>query len=43
MTDQEKLEKYMKGEYMFSPPAVCTAAWGTTAWIKYIDHSAGWR
>ena len=33
-----KREAYQRGLYKFSPPPVCTAAWGEDDWIAYITH-----
>jgi hypothetical protein len=37
----EKMAKYLAGEYTFKAPPVCTAHWTDTDWVKYIDAYNG--
>jgi hypothetical protein len=43
LTEDEKRELYRRGRYAFSAPAVCTAQWDDTTWIKYIDAAGLWQ
>lgn len=37
-----KLYAYIRGQYRFKAPGVCTRLWTDENWIAFIDSYKGW-
>tara|TARA_R100000656_G_C3895331_1_gene117537 strand:- start:149 stop:283 length:135 start_codon:yes stop_codon:yes gene_type:complete len=42
LTYEEKLAKYLKGEYLMPVPGTCPVGWSDRNWIDFIDNHGKW-
>lgn len=42
MSDEQKLAKYLMGDWCCPAPPVCTVQWDAAAWIRWIDSKGIW-